>query len=289
MRMDNALYPPIDYLAIGHVCHDLVAGGRVVGGAAAYGASIAQALGCRTGIVTSASPEDEWQRVFPGITVHQTLSATTTVFENVYTPMGRAQTIHAVAERLTADDIPRQWSRSPMVHIGPIANEVDPGLVRLFSNSTVGVGPQGWMRRWDEAGRVYQVAWNSAADVLPFAAVTFVSLEDLIDPAMLDAYARLSTILVVTDAQNGCTVHFHNEERVFAAPEVNAADTTGAGDIFAAAYLVRLHQTDGNLWEAAEFANRIAACSVTRRGLPAKIEAIRRIVTEDLWFPKGEW
>ena len=47
--------PPVDYLAIGHICYDLLPGGRAVGGAAAYGASVAEALGCRAGIVTSAA------------------------------------------------------------------------------------------------------------------------------------------------------------------------------------------------------------------------------------------
>jgi sugar/nucleoside kinase (ribokinase family) len=43
-------------------------------------------------------------------------------------------------------------------------------------------------------------------------------------------------------------------------------DPTGSGDIFAAGFLVRLHQTK-DPWEAARFANVLASASVTRRGI----------------------
>ena len=45
-------------------------------------------------------------------------------------------------------------------------------------------------------------------------------------------------------------------------------DATGAGDIFAAAFFVRLSATR-DPWAAARFATQLAARSVTRRGLDA--------------------
>jgi len=277
--------PPVDFLAIGHVCHDLVPGGRVVGGAAAYCASVAAALGCRAAIVTSAAPEDDWAGVFPEVAVRQVAAPATTVFENVYTPEGRTQTIHAVAGRLLPEHVPASWRRAPIVHLGPIANEVDPALIDLFNNSVVGVGPQGWMQRWDERGRVRQVPWAAAASILPQAAVTFVSVEDLDDPAILGEYRELARVLVVTAGADGCTVYCRDERRAFPAPAVDVKDATGAGDVFATAYLVRFYQTNGNLWDAAVFANQIAAASVTERGLPAKLHVIRRLLNELMHQP----
>ncbi len=273
-------YPPIDFLTIGHVCHDLVDGGRVVGGAAAYGAAVAHALGCRTGIVTSAAAEDDWQRTFPDLVVRQIVAPATTRFENVYTAAGRRQTIHAVASRLTPDHIPATWTRTPMVYLCPIADEVDPALVGRFSDSVLGVGPQGWMRRWDGDGHIRHIAWEQADEVLPLAAATFLSREDLADEALIETYRALSPLLVITEGARGCTVYCRGEARTFPPPAVTAVDETGAGDIFAVAYLVRFFQTDGNPWHAAEFANRIAALSVTRRGLAAKIDAIRQLLAE---------
>ena len=269
---------PIDFLSIGHICQDVTPGGFVIGGAAAYTAAVATTLGCRSAIVTSAAPEAEWSQDLPGVAIHKFESRQSTIFENVYTPSGRVQTVRGVADGLAAAHVPPLWTRAPMVYLGPIANEVEPELIHIFSNSIIGVGPQGWMRRWDEQGRVYQVEWESAAQVLPLTAIAFLSTEDLARPVLLEQYRRLSHVLVLTDGANGCTVYFQDNVRTFNAPVVRLVDATGAGDIFAASYLVRFFQTDGNLWEAAEFANRIASHSVSYRGLPAKMAAIRELV-----------
>ena len=280
--------PPLDFLAIGHICRDLLPGGEwVAGGAAAYGALTAGALGCRAGVVTRAAAEDDWQAAFPNLAVAQIPSAATTTFENVYTPDGRVQTLHAVAGPIRAEHVPPLWARTRMVLLGPIAGEVDPGLIHLFSDSIVGVAPQGWLRGWDERGRVYPIAWSSAADVLPLAAVTFLSEEDLSGPAELDAYRRLAGVLVLTQGARGCTVFCRDEARSFAAPVVDVVDPTGAGDIFAAAYLARFLQTDGNLWDAAVFANDIAAYAITGRGLLPKMDIVRRIVDERMHASGG--
>jgi len=279
MQTDVAILP-VDFLTIGHVCLDVVPGGFVIGGAAAYTASVAKVMGFRVGIVTSAAEVDGWGDDLAGIAIHTVNSAATTVFENVYTPSGRIQTIHAVAGDLTVSHIPSIWTRTPVVFIGPIANEVDSALIEYFSNSLVGVGPQGWMRRWDERGHVYKVGWESAEVTLPKAAVTFLSREDLPNSQLIENYSRLAKILVITDGPKGCDVFTQGETRHFPAPAVTAVDSTGAGDIFATAYLLRLYQTNGDFWAAAEFANQVAARSVTCRGLPDKMIAIRDFVDE---------
>ena len=287
MQADVSPLAPVDFLAVGHICHDLLPDGRTAGGAAAYAASVAHVLGCRTGVVTRAAADDDWQAAFPEVAVHQIASEATTIFENVYTPGGRIQTIRAVAGNLASEHVPPPWRHAPIVHLGPIANEVDPALIGLFSDSVIGVGPQGWMRRWDAAGRVYQVAWETAAETLPLAAVTFVSLEDLPISALLDQYRRLARVFVVTAGAEGCVVYCRDERREFRAPSVVPVDTTGAGDVFAAAYLVRFFQTDGNPWDAAEFANEVAAVSVTARSMRLKMNAIRRRLGELMHHPAG--
>lgn len=288
MSGDLFSFPPIDFLAVGHVCHDRVSDGLVMGGAAAYGGLTAAALGCRAGVVTRGAAEDDWAAAMPELAVHQVVSPATTVFENVYTGDGRVQTIHSVAGPIRPEHVPSPWTRAPMVLLGPIANEVDTDLIRLFSNSLVGVGPQGWLRRWDANGRVYAVAWDAGAAVLPLAAVTFLSEEDLAGAATLDAYRRLASILVLTQGERGCTVFCHGEARAFPAPRMAVADPTGAGDIFAAAYLVRFHQTDGNLWAAAEFANHIAAQAIARHGLPSKMRVVRQLMA-DMTHSSAGW
>jgi sugar/nucleoside kinase (ribokinase family) len=110
------------------------------------------------------------------------------------------------------------------------------------------------------------------------AAAVILSTEDVSEQSLLDEMRQITRVLVLTEQAGGCIVFCKDESRRFKAPEVEEINPTGAGDTFAAAYLVRLHQTRGNPWEAAKFANRIAAASVTRETLDGKIEAINNLM-----------
>lgn len=266
-----------DYLTIGHVTRDRTQTGYATGGTVAYAGRTAQALGCRTAVVTSAGPACDLAAAFPQITVKNVPAAHTTTFENQYEAEGRRQRLEQVACPLGAEDVPAGWQRSAIVHLAPVAAEVDPALVTLFSNSLVGLTPQGWLRGWDAEGRVHAQAWAGARETMPLAAAVIVSEEDVPDPALLDAYRQWARLLVVTRGAAGCTVYLGEESGEFAAPVVAARDVTGAGDIFAAAFLIRLYQTRGNPWEAATFANEIAAQSVTQPDLASKIAHLEKV------------
>jgi sugar/nucleoside kinase (ribokinase family) len=265
----------LDYLVIGHICRDLVPGGFTIGGTAAYSGSVAQILGCRTAVLTSAAGEDDWQKVLPDLKITQHVSPQTTTFENTYTEGRRIQKIHTVADQLKGEHIPHSYFRAKIVHLGPIANEVDPEMIVQFSDSLIGLTPQGWMRRWDDDGQIVSGDWPGAETYLPQSAVAILSEEDLADEQMLANYRRWAKVLVLTYGPDGCLVYFGGEQRRFPAPKRQVVETTGAGDIFAAGYLIRLEQTGGNPWEAARFANEIASISTTTGGLSAKMAVIQ--------------
>jgi len=73
-------------------------------------------------------------------------------------------------------------------------------------------------------------------------------------------------ILVVTEGVNGARLYWNGDLRTFKPPQSSEIDPTGAGDVFAAAFFVRLSQTR-DPWEAARFATLLASHSVTRIGL----------------------
>ncbi|MCP4424995.1 MAG: ribokinase [Chloroflexi bacterium] len=277
--LESARMERLDYLVIGHVTCDLTPAGKQVGGTVSFSGRTARALGCRTAVLTSAAPDFELGQAMADMAVQCKPAAATSTFENIYTPEGRIQMLHAVAEPLTEVDVPPDWRRVPIVHLAPLTNEVDPALVDAFSASLIGVTPQGWMRQWDENGRVYAKEWPAAEQVLPFVAAVILSEEDLPHPAMLDQFVRWSRLLVLTQGERGCIVYFNGETRQIAAPQVEEVEQTGAGDVFAAAFLVRLYQTGGNPWEAARFANEFAAQSVTRMGLEAKMEQVGKFAS----------
>lgn len=266
----------IDYLVVGHVSHDLTPAGSVAGGTVTYSSRVAHALGCRTAVVTSAAEDFDLDSTFPDIEVFSVPSRETTSFENLYTDSGRKQKLHALAGLITSDQIPLSWRRAKIVHLGPIVNEIEPGIIEVFSNSLIGITPQGWYRSWKPDGSVYTNDWTHAQEVLKLAAAVIVSSEDLPDIGVIDQIREWCPLVILTQQSSGCVVFCRGETRHIPAIRAREINPTGAGDIFATSFLIRLHQTKGNPWEAADFANQVAAVSVTKQGLNEKIDAVRQ-------------
>jgi len=179
-------------------------------------------------------------------------------------------------ERLTPDRFPTVLT-ADVVHLAPIAQEVDLGWLDRFPGALIGVTPQGWLRAWDAQGRISPIGWAAAAEVLPRADVVIISIEDVAhNEDLVQQWAAQANMLVVTRGAHGCSIHQRGDSVAVPAHLVHVVDATGAGDIFAAAFLVRLRQSNDPV-VAARFANGLASQSITRRGLdsiptPAEIE-----------------
>jgi sugar/nucleoside kinase (ribokinase family) len=269
---------PIDYLLVGHASQDVTPKGMVPGGTVVYAGRTARLLGCSTAVLSSAATDYDWSGALPGIPVVSIAAGRTTTFANRESAHGRRQLLYDVAEKLVPQHVPPAWQRPSIVHLAPIADEVDPALTVLFQDSLIALTPQGWLRAWDGQGRVYPKAWPAAEETLAQAGVVILSRDDLPDEAMLAQYRRWTRLLVVTAGAGGCTVYYRDQARHFPAPRVVPVDSTGAGDIFAAAFLVRLLQTEGNPWPAAEFANQLATHSVAQPDLESKMAALKALV-----------
>jgi len=267
---------PVDYLVIGHVAHDLTPNGWRLGGTAAYSALTARALGMKVGIITAAGAETALDAL-QGVSVISLDSPRSTTFENIYTGHSRVQYLRAQATRLDLNIVPASWRNASIVHLGPIAAEMDSTLPVGLSPVLLGVTPQGWMREWDREGRVSHTEWKNSEGVLRKAGAMVISREDVSgDDELIEHMAHQTQILAVTEAHEGCVLYWHGDRRRFRAPEVREVDATGAGDVFAAAFFVRLLKTR-DPWESARFATLIASRSVTRLGLegiptPADVE-----------------
>src|SRR5690606_14781126 len=131
----------------------------------------------------------------------------------------------------------------------------------------VGVTPQGWMRSWDQNGRVGKAEWPEADFVLSRSAAAVMSIEDVgYDEERIEEIATSCRVLAVTEADQGARLYWNGDVRRFRPPQVQEVDPTGAGDIFAAAFFSRLYITR-DPWEATRFATYLSAMSVTRPGL----------------------
>lgn len=267
-----------DFLTIGHVPKDLMPGGFTLGGAVTYGALTAKRLGLSPAVVTSVGPDVELSDFLPGIPVHVVPSSQTTTFLNTYVSGRRTQFIKEVGGPITASDVPHEWLAAPLVMLGPLAQEVDAGLAKLFPQSIVVASIQGWLRQWDEDGKVSSCSW-SGKDVLPHVAAAILSIDDIENSAALDVWKDLTPVLIFTQGSEGIDVHFEGAWHHVNAYPVMEVDPTGAGDVFAAAYLVRYAETRDVLLSV-DFASCAASFCVEAqgtRGIPSRAEVEARM------------
>lgn len=265
---------PVDYLLIGHVTQDVTPTGFVLGGTVSYAGLTARAFGKKVGIVTACTPELQLPEL-EGIPVIRKLSPHNSTFENFDTPNGRVQHIRAVAEKITPADIPPAWLDTPIVHLGPVAAELDPNLAQAFPHSLLGITPQGWLRGWEKEGLVSFTDWPNALSVLKHANVVVLSIEDVRgNEEVIQEYVAEVPVLVVTEGARGARVYWNSDVRYFRPPQEKEVDPVGAGDIFASSFFIRYAATH-DPWESARVATQIAARSVTRKslsGVPTPVE-----------------
>lgn len=257
---------PIDYLVIGHLSEDITPRGTQLGGTSAYAALTAQALGMRVGILTSSRDDIPLGRLknIPRVNISSEYSTT---FENTYTPLGRIQKLHHVADKLHYYQIPDIWKQPKIIHIAPLVQELSTDILQQFRDEFICLTPQGWMREWDKEGNISPGEWPEADYTLRYAEAVVISDEDMIkDYDQLAEIAASSRVLVVTHGADGSSLYLNGEIHHIDTPEVEEVDPTGAGDIFAAAFFVSLRESKTPL-EAAQFASHVAALSVTRIGL----------------------
>ncbi len=255
-----------DYLAIGHLSRDLLPQGERWGGSVAYAALTARALGLRSAVVTAAAIKTS-PPPLADVDLVCKPAAQTTTFALTETPAGRRLRLLAQAEPLTLADVPPGWRRARLVHLAPIAQELPLTMAEAFAGRFVGLTAQGWLRTWDQDGVISPAPWETLLSVLPWVTATVLSIEDLgLDDLAIPYLAERSRVLVVTRGPEGADLYWFGEHRHIPAPPTPEHDAVGAGDIFAAAFFVRLYHT-GDALEAAHFATRLAALSVTRAGL----------------------
>jgi hypothetical protein len=271
-----------DYLLLGHVTVDRLDEKRVaMGGTATYAAITARNMGARVGVHTSAAYEPGLIDILRGVLVARVPADYTTCFVNDYSTGRRRQTLESIADKLTYEQLLPEWRNPPVVHLGPLCQELDTSIVERFPRSLIGVTPQGWMRAWDEAGLVRAIEWADAARVLRKATVVVISEHDVADSSVIRDWASRARMLVVTRGEHGCDVYRQGGgEPLHSAAFKSTAevDPTGAGDAFAASFLWHLHKSGGDWKTAADWANCVASFVVEKRGVSGvpKLEDIEK-------------
>ena len=221
-----------DFLTIGHVTRDILQDQTFsLGGTVTFAALTAYRLGLVAAITTCADAElqAELPVRLPEIGLAVRTSTSTTAFINTYHEGFRTQYLRARADQLQLEDVPEAWRQASIVLFGPLDQELSPSLVRLFPRhpgSIFAATPQGWLRRWDEDGRVWPTPWTAAGEILPLLDVLILSHDDLLPfangnrtdaDAMLSQWSMQVPLLVATDGRHGATLFQHGLAERFAA------------------------------------------------------------------------
>ncbi|MEM8530072.1 MAG: PfkB family carbohydrate kinase [Chloroflexota bacterium] len=258
---------PPDYLLLGHFTTDVLPDGKCVpGGTSLYAALAAHRLGLTVSIVSAqiTLPPD-WPATID-IAFHPTYTPPT--FENRYTTKGRQQILHTATSSTAMADVPFGWRGAPIVHLGPMLQEIPEDFVLAFPQALLGVTPQGWMRAWGPQlpTPIQYKPWLPSPELLSHIDVVVVSIEDVQgDEALIAYYAQTCKLVALTRGSLGATLFWEGVPYHIPAVIVHEVDPTGAGDVFAAALLVYLRETSNPL-EAARIASYVAAISVQGRG-----------------------
>lgn len=281
-----------DYLLLGHFTRDVLPDGATApGGTSLYASFAAQRLGQRVAVVSAPAelPSDLPETI--AVVFHP--SPTPPTFENQYTPQGRRQVLHAASEPIALADIPVAWRAAPIVHLGPVLGETPEELAFAFPNALLGVTPQGWMRAWerDLPSLVTYRPWHPTEELLRRIDALVLSIEDVKgDEALVAGWARHCRLVALTHGANGATLFIAGHPHHVDAFPATEHDPTGAGDVFAAALLVRLHET-GDPLDAARFAACVAAGSVEGRGtsgIPSRGEVEGRLRADERRLEIGD-
>ena len=268
-----------DFVAVGHLCCDLVDGRTILGGSASYATLTAHALGRNAAVVTAFADDFPFLETFENISIENVGAKSTTFFENIYRDGVREQFLGSVAASVHAHQIPAAWETAGIVYLCPIAGEVLPGVIKRFPESLIGIGAQGWFREWDETGRVRKKRWTDAGPVVSCADVVIFSELDTDNPyAFAEEITRLTPVVIVTQASRGADIFTQCKKIHVAAYKIEETDPTGAGDVFAAAFLVRYGEC-GDAVEAAKFACCTASFVCEKegtQGIPALQQVLAR-------------
>jgi 1D-myo-inositol 3-kinase len=225
---------PTSFAAIGHVTNDHLSAGMVPGGSSLYATLTAAGLGLSARAVTSHGPDFVGRGLLEaaGVVVEGGGAARTTTFENVYIHGSRHARVLAVADLLAAP------ATADIVLACPVVDEVAPSAL---AGPLVGAGLQGWFRRLGPGGVVERRIPDDLGFLAPCRAA-FVSVEDLGDDGarVLPALRATVPIVVVTDGPRGATIYAAGGATQIGVYPADEVDPTGAGDVFATAFLIAL-------------------------------------------------
>jgi sugar/nucleoside kinase (ribokinase family) len=208
-----------------------------------------------------------------------------TMFVNEYRAGRREQVVPHWAGPIDLRGLPPHWRNAKVLHLGPVAQEIDQKDTGSLTPEFLGVTPQGWMRDWPRSGgKVKLTHLRIAPNLLSRIDGVIVSEEEI--SLSRDTVDNVGSrrLAVITRGEWGSRVIYAGQHQELPGYKVAARDLTGAGDVFATAFFIKATDRSVSAVNAARFANAVAALSLREigpKGIPTLDE-----VTEFLKHPE---
>jgi sugar/nucleoside kinase (ribokinase family) len=245
-----------DYLAIGHITIDRRPDGTIVpGGAALYAALLASRFGMRAAILTRGrfdQIEDEGCREALGrfaseIELIVQEADEPTVFTNRNVAGRREQTIHSWAGEIDLNGLPPMWRSAKIIHLAPVAQEIDVRSAGRLSPDYFAITPQGLMRDWrkEQGGKVSLVPLRLPYEFLGrIDAMVLSSEEHSLARDEIEVVGSRG-LVVITRGAAGLQFTDRGQQSQLPAFNVNVKDDTGSGDVFSAGLFIERSRGTG--------------------------------------------
>ena len=273
-------------LIVGAVTRDRFADGDTLpGGGVSFAARVASALGVRAYVLTVGA-RDADLGALEGHEVAAVRAQATLAFafdRSGEAAGARRLRLEASPQRtLTLADVPREWPRPRTLILAPLLpDDLDVASFLDTDPEECALLAQGLQRLIAPNGRVvhHDAPTPGLVDAAREGVSIFLSEEETAawPAAARDAIAQRARRLVITHGAAGADVHTRDGVTHIDARPAHAVDTTGAGDVFAAALILAARAGDGT---AARLAAAYAAARVERRGpapLPNRAEIEARL------------
>lgn len=208
----------------------------------------------------------------------------TLMFQNIYYGNGeRQQSVEVVGQtssffqEYVTDDI---FAKKDIIFVAPLIPDIETDVFHRMTSTSHGLKillPQGMYRRVNPDGTISPIEWKDELAVMPRFDIVVFSEKDLLHwEQKAKLWSRKESIIVVTQAQRGCIVFEKGRGTHIPAFRVfEIVDSTGSGDIFAAAFAhAFLHSQ--NTGKSALFANACAGLALrfSPKGLQYTLEEI---------------
>ena len=260
------------FVAIGHITND-ISPGEHLGGGVSYSAVTAARMGLEAHIITKCPINHPFVKELKelGVIVHILPSNlnTITTFDTRNARGKRSQTVSEIQELISPKDeksFPWHILKDSIILVAPVTTfDVDRKLFPYLAKyGDLNVIPQGYFRKILKNGNVVPKKWENFRMYASSMKTVVLSEEDIVLQPNLVKYFPL---VVLTQGAKGAVVYRNGQKicqtNAFPLQRTELVDFEGAGDVFAAAFIIEMIRKSGDIKASSEAACLLAAVKIS--------------------------